>query len=765
MSSKAPRKTDIKNRFLVLCEHPVITGGLLRFARMNQVLQELNLGEMYFLPLDDSSNDILLEDTFPRITRKLAKKTKWTATLIPGAGFSSSTIEKFIEFRTNNFGIKIQFILNDPALKEKFLKVNRSFIPDLVIFNNKHWPVGSFTEFYGKQFHTIIGAVDSRFFFPLPYRSHPLNENEWVIGGQLHKNPMPLIEALHLLPPGFKINFFGPDRLDVGRKFSNLIRSSKISLHGLILNDSALLQFYHSVDCIVMTERFAGWSNMVAEAMAAGVPCICTRAGTLDMAFHQETALLLPDNPTAKDIARAISLLKADKDLCHHLTINARKNISKFSWEAYIKNFLNILDEFDGNQHYLYAPSYKLYGKWDIKTRLKGLKPLLDKCKRKTVLDLGAAEGIIAKQFLHNGAEKVDGIEIDAKRVNKAKEVCAEFSNARFVAGELSNLDTSFEKLLDSEYDIILYLGVHHHLTTSTRLSVLNLISKRAKEFIAIRTSSELFHKDNIDDNLKRHGFKVNFKEKEDKDTKLGELRIYKKEQNVFNSFEIKKIPSRQFISFPKSGRTWIRYILTQLGLETYIIFHHDGFEYNDGTYPELNFNISKRLQLYTDQDKIIYLERDPMDVMVSLFHQITGRFKDIFKYQGSISDFIRHEYFGANNLKKFRQMWEDITKTRGFLKITYEAMHQDAFATMQNILTYLELDYDQLALKQAIKNAEFSKMKQVEDSGKFSQPWLRKRQGAPKVRCGKIAGYKDILSHKDIKYLEKIFEVDGAKK
>ena len=36
----------------------------------------------------------------------------------------------------------------------------------------------------------------------------------------------------------------------------------------------------------------------------------------------------------------------------------------------------------------------------------------------------------------------------------------------------------------------------------------------------------------------------------------------------------------RQFVSYPKSGRTWIRYILTQLGLDPHIQFHHDRFEF-----------------------------------------------------------------------------------------------------------------------------------------------------------------------------------------
>ena len=56
---------------------------------------------------------------------------------------------------------------------------------------------------------------------------------------------------------------------------------------------------------------------------------------------------------------------------------------------------------------------------------------------------------------------------------------------------------------------------------------------------------------------------------------KLGELRF-----------------KRELISFPKSGRTWLRYALHLLGVEETIRFHHDGFEYSDPTRPALDFDL-----------------------------------------------------------------------------------------------------------------------------------------------------------------------------
>ena len=115
-----------------------------------------------------------------------------------------------------------------------------------------------------------------------------------------------------------------------------------------------------------------------------------------------------------------------------------------------------------------------------------------------------------------------------------------------------------------------------------------------------------------------------------------------------------------EFISYPKSGRTWIRYALSTIGIADQISFHHDGFEYNDASCPTLDFDIEKRRQRLSNSDlKTIYLSRTPQDVMVSLYFQITGRFKDIFAYQGTISEFIHDDYFGAQNLARFREIWD----------------------------------------------------------------------------------------------------------
>lgn len=213
-----------------------------------------------------------------------------------------------------------------------------------------------------------------------------------------------------------------------------------------------------------------------------------------------------------------------------------------------------------------------------------------------------------------------------------------------------------------------------------------------------------------------------------------------------------------QFVSYPKSGRTWIRYILSQLKCDHLIHFHHDHFEFSDGAKPPHSFSVSSRLEHYADNEKLTYLERDPRDLMVSLYHQIVGRFGDVFEYRGNISEFIRDDYFGAENLARFREMWAVIVERRGFLKISYEACHRDTNSVMRQILSYYEIEVSQEQLSEAIDKGSLDNMKKVEASMQFPEPWLRYRNESPKVRLGRIGGFREALTAADIAFLNGVF-------
>jgi hypothetical protein len=201
-----------------------------------------------------------------------------------------------------------------------------------------------------------------------------------------------------------------------------------------------------------------------------------------------------------------------------------------------------------------------------------------------------------------------------------------------------------------------------------------------------------------------------------------------------------------------------MRYMLRTMGHGAALNFHHDQFEFYDGTKPAHDFSVEARLARYGNDLKLVYIERDPRDVMVSLYHQITGRLGDIFNYGGDISAFIRDPYFGAEVHKRFRAMWNEILAQRPFLRVRYEDMHQDTARELERVLRYLGLPADAAAIAAGVEAGRIGNMREVELEGKFDEPWLRPRNGFTKVRRGEVGSFRAELSDADAAYLCDVF-------
>lgn len=122
--------------------------------------------------------------------------------------------------------------------------------------------------------------------------------------------------------------------------------------------------------------------------------------------------------------------------------------------------------------------------------QLAGLEKLREAIPGATVLDLGCAEGLLARQFLAWGARRVDGVEIVPEAVSDARALLADeirVGRASVHRGSIMTLDAL--DLLDPQYDVVCALAVVQKVE---RVDLaLAGIARRARDLLVLRNPPE----------------------------------------------------------------------------------------------------------------------------------------------------------------------------------------------------------------------------------------------------------------------------------
>ena len=124
------------SQILVACERLNLAGGLFRFERVGRSLRSLNV-DLSWLAFDQGPHQRPTE--FSILSLQEAFDRDWLATMVPGAGFRDETIKKLGRLTGPQFGTRVQHLLDDHSRRDRFLIVNKSFQPHVVISNNRHW--------------------------------------------------------------------------------------------------------------------------------------------------------------------------------------------------------------------------------------------------------------------------------------------------------------------------------------------------------------------------------------------------------------------------------------------------------------------------------------------------------------------------------------------------------------------------------------------------------------------------------------------------
>ena len=194
-----------------------------------------------------------------------------------------------------------------------------------------------------------VGGVNPKFFYPVKKDSGK-NEFRILCYGRIYKKRKGIqcviraVEGLYKEYPNLKLVFFdslvGEDKRDP----RPMIKTPVPHEFYLNLPQSKMAWLYSQADIFVSAERRAGWSNTTAEAMACQIPVVCTRSGTRDFAFHNQTALVVPF-PHPLLLRYQVKKLVKDEKLCLRLGRAGYEKIQIFSWSSLVDELEKIFKE------------------------------------------------------------------------------------------------------------------------------------------------------------------------------------------------------------------------------------------------------------------------------------------------------------------------------------------------------------------------------------------------------------------------------------
>jgi hypothetical protein len=212
-------------------------------------------------------------------------------------------------------------------------------------------------------------------------------------------------------------------------------------------------------------------------------------------------------------------------------------------------------------------------------------------------------------------------------------------------------------------------------------------------------------------------------------------------------------------VSYPKSGNTWIRFIIGNLLKEEgESIDFHSAINYvpEIGTHDDvinemLPPRIMKSHSLYQEAfNNVIYIVRDPRDVYVSYFHYLKKRLPENMTF----SQFLRKSDIYPSRWHIHVESW--LGKPNVSSVIKYEDLLIDPFHEVQKMSHLLFGDkIEDEKIKAAIDASSFGNMKKLEvEKGR---PFVNKEaesKATTFVREGKQGDWRNYFSEEDEAFL-----------
>jgi len=235
-------------------------------------------------------------------------------------------------------------------------------------------------------------------------------------------------------------------------------------------------------------------------------------------------------------------------------------------------------------------------------------------------------------------------------------------------------------------------------------------------------------------------------------------------------------------VSFGKSGRTWLRVMVSHLFRVMYrlpenAILGFDNFHNLNRAVPKIFFTHDNYIKDFTGDfetkqpfynKRVVLLARDPRDVAVSQFFQWKFRLKPskvaINNYPPRGSDISLYDFVMGDNggsmqaVMDYLNLWaKEADKVEHLHLLRYEDLRANPKEGLRKLLDFMQVDASDADVNAAVEYSSYENMKKMESKEQFRfsggrmMPGDKDNPDSYKVRRAKVGGYRDYFSDEEV--------------
>jgi hypothetical protein len=265
----------------------------------------------------------------------------------------------------------------------------------------------------------------------------------------------------------------------------------------------------------------------------------------------------------------------------------------------------------------------------------------------------------------------------------------------------------------------------------------------------------------------------------------LPESRRYRVERRLRGWFDHRRLRDADYavVSFGKSGRTWVRVMLSRLyqlqfALQGEELLEFDNYHRANAAIPRIFFTHDNYLRDYTGDggskrayhdQRVILLVRHPADVTISQYFQWKHRMRPhkirLNEYPVDPSATPWEFMMGPSGLTKviaFLNEWSaGFSEVRNGMIVRYEDLSADTARELGRIAEFVGLEPDAARIAEVVEYASVENMRQREREAQSESDRLRPGDPANpdsfKTRRAKVGGYHDYFDEAQIAEIDAV--------